>query len=108
MGPPPPPPPPVACSHPKPRPPPTPCPPPQECHNIVKRAWAKTTRTFNRTQQKRRPSYCLRQSSGAGRKGEGERCAANMAAVAAAAAEVDGEGTELPPPAAQHLALMRC
>ena len=37
----------------------------QACHNAVKRAWAKTTRTYARGQRQRRPSYRLRQSFGA-------------------------------------------
>ncbi|EFN57871.1 hypothetical protein CHLNCDRAFT_141868 [Chlorella variabilis] len=35
------------------------------CHNVVKKAWAKTTRTYSRKQRQRRPSYRLRQSTGA-------------------------------------------
>lgn len=32
---------------------------------MVKKAWAKTTRTYSRKQRQRRPSYRLRQSTGA-------------------------------------------
>ncbi len=44
----------------------------QACHDVVRRAWAKTTRTYDRTQRQRRPTYRLRQSSGMGRVGEQE------------------------------------
>ncbi|KAL4444376.1 hypothetical protein ABPG75_012113 [Micractinium tetrahymenae] len=42
------------------------------CHNAVRRAWAKTTRTYGRTQRQRRPGYRLRQSGGVGGGGEPE------------------------------------
>lgn len=37
----------------------------QACHKVVKQAWAKTTHTYGLKQRQRRPSYRLRQSSGA-------------------------------------------
>ena len=59
----------------------------QACHNAVKRAWARTTRTYTRQQkQRRRPSYRLRQSSGApsrdgsAEEGEGDAAPALVAA----------------------------
>ncbi|KAL4420108.1 hypothetical protein ABPG77_000589 [Micractinium sp. CCAP 211/92] len=57
------------------------------CHNVVRRAWAKTTRTYDRTQRQRRPTYRLRQSSGMGRAGEQECGKDAMAPPAVAAAQ---------------------
>ena len=59
----------------------------QACHNAVRRAWAKTTRTYCRTQRPRRPSYRLRQSSGTGRGGEREGGEDATAPPAVAAAQ---------------------
>lgn len=59
----------------------------QACHNAVRRAWAKTTRTYCRTQRQRRPSYRLRQSSGTGRGGEREGGEDATAPPAVAAAQ---------------------
>jgi hypothetical protein len=33
----------------------------QVCHKVVKKAWAKTTRTYTRKAQQRLPAYRLRQ-----------------------------------------------
>lgn len=82
---------------------------PQACHNVVKRAWDRTTRTFVRKQRQRRPSYRLRQSTGPA--GGGSRAGAELEepedanAVAAAAADEEGMELAAPPPAlvaAQH------
>lgn len=59
----------------------------QACHNVVRRAWAKTTRTYDRTQRQRRPTYRLRQSSGMGRAGEQECGKDAMPPPAVAAAQ---------------------
>lgn len=79
-----------------------PCPPSptQVCHNVVKKAWAKTTRTYGAKQQ-RRPSYRLRQSAGG--------CSDAAEAVAAVAAEEKAQQRMMPPAvvAAQHHAQAR-
>lgn len=56
------------------------------CHNAVKKAWARTTRTHSRQQRKRRPSYRLRQSTGA-----------PSASRDASAAAEEGEGGVMQP-----------
>ena len=63
------------------------CSPPQVCHNVVKKAWAQATRTYSRKQRQRRPSYCLRQSTGAAPAGAGSSREASLAALDAAATE---------------------
>lgn len=64
------------------------------CHAVVRKAWSRTTRTFGAQQRKRRPSYCLRQSTG-GR--SSSRGTSAVAEEAAAAAEAEQAGA--PPPA---------
>lgn len=74
----------------------------QACHNAVKKAWARTTRTFGRTQRARRPSYRLRQSTGA--PGSSVKGLA-LGAAEAGAEEVEEEEVCCVPPAlvaAQH------
>ncbi|PRW56701.1 kinesin K39 isoform B [Chlorella sorokiniana] len=61
------------------------------CHNVVKRAWERATRTFVRKQRQRRPSYRLRQSTGAA---GGSRGGAEAEELDEAAAAVDGEDME--------------
>lgn len=84
---------------------PSPHPLPQACHTVVKRAWERTTRTFVRKQ--RRPSYRLRQSTGASGGRARSACEMEEAEEGEAAAASDEEGMEsaaLPPAivAAQH------
>ena len=78
----------------------------QVCHNAVKRAWERTTRTFSRKQRQRRPSYRLRQSTGVAGSGSrgGELEEQEEAAAAAAAEEEAMEAAAAPPAlkAAQH------
>lgn len=75
---------------------------PQACHNAVKKAWAKTTRSFGRAKQQRRPSYRLRQSVGAASGGRGAE--ADAAGGDAAEEPAAAEAAALPPAvvAAQH------
>ena len=59
----------------------------QVCHNVVKKAWAQTTRNNGRKQRQRRPSYCLRQSTGAAPPFVGSSREGSLAALEVAAAE---------------------